>query len=185
MSRMAFFTRVFARSHDAPPEAIERRPRGAGVLLNEIEPLDGDEELVVACVSQLEEFLHGVADANLLQTDERPDAVVDVNDEIADFRDRADRRETPSSPTCGARAPDALPRRRRLPRRCERRPPAAGSRARALPTATSTAAYRASSARSTGTREHVVFLEQLDRALGAARRRRDEQRRFARCPDGP
>ena len=48
-----------------------------------------------------------------------------------------------------------------------------------MPIATSTAAYRASSARSTGDREHVVFLEQLDGAFGPARGRRDEQRRLA------
>ena len=41
-------------------EAIDRRLRRAGVLLDEIEPLDRHEQLVVAGVAQLEEFLHGV-----------------------------------------------------------------------------------------------------------------------------
>ena len=38
-------------------EPIERRPRAAGVLLNEVEPLDRDEQLVVAVVAELEELL--------------------------------------------------------------------------------------------------------------------------------
>ena len=66
-------------------EPIERRPRRAGVLLDQIEPLDRDEQLVVAGVAQLEKFLHAVADADLLQADEHADAVVDVDDEIADL----------------------------------------------------------------------------------------------------
>ena len=40
-----------------PAQSIERRPRAAGVLLNQIEALDGDEQLVVAVIAQLEELL--------------------------------------------------------------------------------------------------------------------------------
>ena len=64
---------------------VERRLRGAAVLLNEIEPLDGDEELVFARVAKLHELLHRVADADLLQPDELSDAVVDVDDQVADL----------------------------------------------------------------------------------------------------
>ena len=65
--------------------------------------------------------------------------------------DRAGPRGTPWSRRAGARARGALPRRRRLRRRSAE--PASGSRKPrdSLPIATSTAAYRASSARSTGT----------------------------------
>ena len=67
-------------------EAIDGRPRGARVLLNEVQPLDRHEELVVAGVPQLEKFLHRVADADLLEADERPDSVVDMNDKVADLQ---------------------------------------------------------------------------------------------------
>src|SRR4051794_31255183 len=64
-------------------EAIDRRPRRAGVLLDEIQTLDRHEQLVFTGVAQLEKFLLVVADADLLQPDEYADAVIDVNDEIA------------------------------------------------------------------------------------------------------
>ena len=94
MSRIAFLTRVLAFSHVVPPKAIERRPRAAGVLLNQIEPLDRDEQLVVAVVAQLEELLELRARARrrlparrqLLQTDELADPVIDVDDEIANLQ---------------------------------------------------------------------------------------------------
>ena len=72
MSRMAFLTLVFARSHDVPPSwssGDASRP----VLLDEIQPLDRHEQLVFAGVAELEEFLRKrVADADLLQADELP-----------------------------------------------------------------------------------------------------------------
>ena len=40
-----------------PAEAVERGTRGAGVFLDEVEPLDRDEELVVAGVAELHELL--------------------------------------------------------------------------------------------------------------------------------
>ena len=87
MSRMAFLTRVLARSHVVPPKAIDRRARGAGVLLDEIQALDRDEELVFARVAQLHELLRRFADADadLLQADEVADAMVDVHHEVADL----------------------------------------------------------------------------------------------------
>ena len=68
-------------------QAIEGRLGAAGVLLDEIEPLDRDEQLVLAVIAELEELLHdvAVADGDLLQADELADAVIDVDDEIADL----------------------------------------------------------------------------------------------------
>ncbi len=66
-------------------ETIQRRPAAAGVLLHQVEALDRDEQLVVAVIAQLEELVRRVADADLLQADELADAVVDVDDEIADL----------------------------------------------------------------------------------------------------
>ena len=68
-----------------PAEPIDRRLVGAGVFLDEIEPLDRDKQLVVAGIAQLEKLLLAVADADLLQADEHADAVVHVDDEIADL----------------------------------------------------------------------------------------------------
>ena len=85
MSRMAFLTRVLARSHDVPPSLSSARLRRAAVLLDEIEPLDRNEQLVFAGIAQLHELLHGVADADLLEPDEPPDAVIDVDDQVVDL----------------------------------------------------------------------------------------------------
>ena len=72
MSRMAFLTLVLAFSQDVPPSRSSGGLRAAGVFLNEVEPLDRDEELVVAVIAQLEKLLHdvAVADRDLLQADE-------------------------------------------------------------------------------------------------------------------
>ena len=67
-------------------ELVERRPRRAGVLLDEVEPLDRDEQLVLAGVAELHELLRREADVDLLQADEHADAVVDVDDEVADLQ---------------------------------------------------------------------------------------------------
>ena len=54
--------------------------------LDEVEALDGDEELVVARVAQLEKILSGIpGHTNLLESDEHPDTVIDVYDEIPDL----------------------------------------------------------------------------------------------------
>jgi hypothetical protein len=69
-------------------EPIERRFRRAGVLLDEIEPLDRHEELVVARVPKLEELLGRVRlrpDGNLAERDEHADAVIDVHDQVVDL----------------------------------------------------------------------------------------------------
>src|SRR5437867_3157242 len=41
-------------------EPIDGRPRGAGVLLDQIEALDRDEQLVLPGVSELEKFLRAL-----------------------------------------------------------------------------------------------------------------------------
>ena len=112
-------------------EPIERRLAGAGVLLDEVEPLDRDEQLVVAGVAQLEELLLAVADADLLQADEDADAVVDVDDEVADLEIAQIRQERLGRRSAGVPARGALPRRRRPRRRSGGRRRAAGTRATA------------------------------------------------------
>ena len=87
MSRMAFLTRVLAFSQRRPAELVERGIRPAGVLLDEVEPLERHEELVFVGVAELHELLLGCpAGRQLLETDEPADAVVDVDDEVADLQ---------------------------------------------------------------------------------------------------
>ena len=160
-------------------EAIDRRPRRTGVFLNEVEPLDRNEEFVVAGVSQLEEFLDVVApDADLLQADEHADAVVDVDDEVANLEIA------------------------QIGQKClRRRPPAFGRAAlffedvvlgvdlqarggQPEPTRQTADRHQHSGVARVfraldGNREDAVLLQQFDRALGAPRRRRDKQRRRA------
>ena len=66
-------------------EAVERRVPAARELLHEVEPVDRDEQLVVAGVAQLHELARLVPDVDLLEPDEHADAVVDVDDVIADL----------------------------------------------------------------------------------------------------
>ena len=66
-------------------QLVQRRLRRPAEFLDEIEPLDRNEQLVVARIAQLHELLHRVADADLLQPDELPDAMVDVDDQVADL----------------------------------------------------------------------------------------------------
>ena len=66
-------------------ETIDGRLGRAGVFLNEVEPLDRHEQLVLARVAKLEELLFVVADANLLQPDEDADAVIDMDDVVVDL----------------------------------------------------------------------------------------------------
>jgi hypothetical protein len=71
-----------------PAEPVERRARRAGVLLDEIEPLDGNEELVVTRVVHLQKLLCGVRrrpESDLPKPDEHADAVIDVDHQVVDF----------------------------------------------------------------------------------------------------
>ena len=87
MSRIGLLDLVLGLVPGRAAEPIERRLRSAGVFLDEIEALDGNEELVVAVVAELEELLNdvAVADGDLLEADELADAVVDVDDVVADL----------------------------------------------------------------------------------------------------
>ena len=159
-------------------EAIERRTRGAGVLLDEVEPLDRHEQLVFAGVAKLHELLRLEADVDALEADEEPDAVIDVDDEVAGFQIAEVREERPRrglaplvdlalfledvgfrpelelrvrKPEAAAQMADADEHRRRV---------------RVLG-----ALHRHG--------EDLVVGEQLDRPLGAASRVRDEDHRVA------
>ncbi len=178
MSRIAFLTLVFARSHDVPPRRSIGGLRRARVLLHEVEPLDRNEQLVFAGVAQLEELLRCVADADLLQADEHADAVVDVDDEIADLEvakigEERLRRRSPPLGRAAVFFEDV-----RLGVNLQPGVRQAES--------TRQAADRHQHRRVTGilgaldrNREDVVFLQQLDGPFGAARRGRHEQRGFA------
>ena len=66
-------------------QTIERRGGAAGVFLDEIEPLERNEELVVGRVPEFHELLRlrSRHDRQPLQPDELPDAVVCVDDQVA------------------------------------------------------------------------------------------------------
>ena len=65
---------------------VERRARGSGVTLDQVEAFDRHEELVVARIPELHELLRLDAHLDALESDEHTDAVIDVDDEIADFQ---------------------------------------------------------------------------------------------------
>src|SRR5437868_14390140 len=70
-------------------EPIECRTCAARVLLNEIKAFDGNEQLVLALIAKLEKLMRAfgaAANAELFQADELADAVIDVDDEIADVQ---------------------------------------------------------------------------------------------------
>ena len=66
-------------------QPVQRGVLGAGILLNQIEVLDRHEQLVPAGVAELHELVRAVIDGDPLETDELPDAVVDMDDVIAHF----------------------------------------------------------------------------------------------------
>ena len=63
MSRMAFLTRVLAFSQVVPPSLSSAGAAPPRVLLDEIEPFERDEQLVVAGVAELHELLRRLARA--------------------------------------------------------------------------------------------------------------------------
>ena len=160
-------------------ELVERRARGAGVLLDEIEPLDRDEELVLARVAELHELLRRRADVDPLETDEHADAVVDVDDEIVDLQVAEIGEER-----AGGRPPPLLVR---LPLFFEdvglgpelesglREP----EPARQVPDAHEDGRGADILGALDRRRVDLVVGEQLDRALGAPRRVGDEDNRVA------
>ena len=167
-----------------PAEAIDRRPACAGVLLDQIEAFDRDEQLVLARVPQLEELLLVVADADLLQADEHADAVIHVNDEVADLQIAQIREERLGrrSPSFGRPAVffedvglgEQLQARLRQPE-SPRQAPERDQHGR-VPRIVGAIGLNG---------EDVVLLQQLDRPLGAARRRRHEHRRLAGLAQPP
>ena len=114
------------------------------------------------------------AGASCFSPTKRPDAVVHVDDQIADLEIAEVRHERAGWPTAVARARVVLPRTdpsRRRSRRSAHR--ADETRAMSWPVVTRTAALCRSSASAAHTTETVVG-EQLDRSLCAAGRRRHE-----------
>ena len=87
MSRMAFLTRVLVFSQLAAAEPVDLRPRGLArrVLLDAVEGLDRDLELVAALVAEHHELARGAADLERLEPHEAADAVLLVDDEVADL----------------------------------------------------------------------------------------------------
>ena len=161
-----------------PAQPIDRRPGCAGVLLHQVEPLDGHEQLVFAGVAQLEKFLFVVADADLLQADEDADPVLHVHDEIADLEiaQVGEERLGDGSPLVGRAAVfvenigfgeelEAGLREAKSSRQV-----AQGHEHRGVARIVGAVGLNG---------QDVVVLEQLDRALGPAGRGRDEQHRFA------
>ena len=116
-------------------KTIQRRPRAAGVLLNQVEALDRNEQLVVAVIVKLEKLLAAVgpAKAELLQADELADAVVDVDDEIADLQIAQVGEERPGQIAALFRSAALFVEDVASPRRSAVRHPGAESRATARP----------------------------------------------------
>ena len=87
MSRMAFLTLVFARSHDVPP----RRSTGGRVapvyFCTRSSRSTGTKSLSSPAYrsSRNSCTVAAPSDADLLEPDEHADAVIDVDDEVADF----------------------------------------------------------------------------------------------------
>ncbi len=83
MSRIAFLTRVLAFSQVVPPRR-SRAGRAAPVYFcTRSSRSTGHEELVFAGVAKLHELLRIEPDVDPLEADEVPDAVVDMDDEVA------------------------------------------------------------------------------------------------------
>ena len=159
-------------------EPVERRAGGAGELLDEVEPLDRDEELVLAGVAELHELLVVEADRDPFQADEQADAVVDVDDEVAGLQIAEVREERPGG-RAAALVDLALfledvglgPELQLRLRQAE----AAAQMTDADQHRGGMAIVRALDRH----REDVVVGEQLDRPLGAAGGMRDEDHRVA------
>ena len=158
-------------------EPVERRPRRAGVLLDQVQPLHRHEQLVFAGVAELQKLLERVADADLLQADELADAVIDVHDEVAHLQVAQIREKRLGRRAAALRGAPLFLEDVGLGVDVERRVRQAE--------AAGQPADRNQHRRIAGIvgaldrhREQVVLLQQLDRSLGAACRGGDEQRRL-------
>ena len=162
-------------------ETIERRLRGAGVFLHQIEPLDRHEQLVLAGIAQLEELLHALSPTPIcFSPTNAPMPWSTCTTRSPDLQIAQIGQKRLASPTAAARARAAPPRRRPPRRRSAGR---ASGRRKPRESGADGHQHRGV-ARIFGAlhrnREHVVFLEQLDGPLGAARRCGHEQHRVAR-----
>ena len=159
-------------------EAIDWRPARAGVFLHQVESLDRHEQLVLARVAELEEFLRRVSDADLFQPDERADAVVDVNDEVAHFQiaEIGQERLAWRSTLLGDAPRLVEDVRFRVNLQAGIRQPESARHAAHGDQHRRVARIVGSLDRNG---EDVVFLQQLNRPLGTARRRRNKQHGLA------
>ena len=133
-------------------EPVDRRRFAPVYFLHEISRSTGTEQLVAALARGARGLPAAVADADLLEPDECADAVVDVDDGVADFRSRRSERKALVAERRCSGAPrllqeDICLRIDLTARRQADVKPTATGRATAT---TQHAAYRASSARSTG-----------------------------------
>ena len=88
MSRIAFLTEALRRAQPAPPsrssagcDALDAR-----VLLDEVEPLDREQQRLLLGVPDLHELALFPLDRNALQAPEEADAVVAVDDRVAELQ---------------------------------------------------------------------------------------------------
>ena len=168
-------TRVFAFSHDVPPRRSRAGRASAGVFLDQIEALDRYEQLVLAGITQLEKFLRSVGSTNpeLFQSSEFADAMVHVDDQIAGFQIPKVREERPrNTPTPFGRAMfflEDVGLGVNLQRRI-RQPEPARQRAHGHKNGRGVRVFNAVN----GNSDDFVFLQNLDRPLGATFRFCDE-----------
>ena len=195
MSRIAFLTRVFARSHVVPPRRSSGGLRRAGVFLQEVEALDGNEQLVLAGVPKLEELLRRAAvgvHGNLPQADEHADAVIDVDDEVADLEVAEIGEERAGRGAAAVRGAALLLEdvglgedlQRRLRQAEAARQAAGGDEQRGGVRHLGARLHGVAPVRvhEDGDGDQVVVAQDFDGALGAARRGGDEQHGLPRQP---
>ncbi len=102
---MAFFTRVLVFSHWPLPSrsTCGRAGLARRVLLDAVEGLDRDLELVAALVAEHHQLARGAADLERLEPDEAADAVLLVDDQVADLEVaevREERAQPAAAPAC-------------------------------------------------------------------------------------
>ena len=156
-------------------QLVEGGRRPARVLLDEIEPFERNEQLVVAGVMELHELLHRVAgrDRQSLQSCEPADPVVHVHDQVAnlqvpEIREERSRRRSPALVDAAF-----LLEQIRLGED-QQRPLRHVKAARELSGRDEHGGAREVVGRADRTRPDLVVGEKLDGALGAARAGRDE-----------
>ncbi len=167
-------------------ELVEGRRRSARVLLNEIEPLQWNEQLVVAGVVELHELLHRLAwhDRESLQSSEPADPVVHVHDQVADLQIPEIRQEGPGGRSPALVNPAFLLEEIRFGKD-QQRSLRQVEAARELPGRDEHGGARQIVRRADGARPDFIVGEKLDRAFGTARAGRDEHDGVAAVSRGP